>query len=232
MKYKFSLHFVLTIWYFLLASIEIISELFSFTFFSLITRILIPVSLAALYWSITKRHNLLFYLIVLLLLITMVLFFFKNSVLFFYGVIAFILLRGVSLLLVIKATKEINYLHIVVASFPFLVVFFYLISVTNEITEIEFNTLIIQSLLISILAGISITNYFKHENRQHSWLLISTLLFIGLRFFVFIERFVVSDLSLVINRPIEIALSTFAFFTFFKYVIASEVASTANSIIR
>ncbi len=222
MKYKIKWHYAFSIVYFLLASIEIFAELFSFSFLSLCIRILQPLVLVLLYFSITKKHNPLFYLMLLLLLFSNVLFFYRNSELFFYGILMFMLLRIVSLLIIFKATKEKNYLHITVATFPFLVIFFYLISAGIDISEFEFNTLVLQSILIAVLAGISITNYFKEDNRQHSWLLISTLLFIGLRFIVFIERFIVSDISLSINRPIGVILATFAFYTFYKYVIAAE----------
>ena len=218
MKYNIKWHYAFSIVYFLLASIEIIAELFSFSSLSLCIRILQPTVLGLLYFSITKKHNPIFYLMIFLWLCSNVLFYYRNSELFFYGILIFILLRILSLIIIFKGTKEKNYLHITVATFPFLVIFFYLISAGNDITELEFNTLVLQSILISVLAGISITNYIKEDNRQHSWLLISTLLFIGLRFIVFIERFIVSDLTLSINRPIGVILSTFAFFTSFELV--------------
>ena len=222
MNSRINWHYVLNISYFAVAGMEFLAEIFAIMPFSIITRLCLPIVLGLLYFSLSKKQNRFFYLLLVLLVLSNVLFFYRNSPLFFYGIVAFILLRIVSLVIILKETKDNNYLHIIVASFPFLVIFFYLISITNEITDVEFNTLIIQSILISTLAGISVTNYFKNENRQHSWLLISTLLFIGLRFIVFIERFVISDLTLIFNRPIAVILNTFAFYTFFKFVIEAE----------
>ncbi len=222
MNSRINWHYVLNISYFALAGMEFLAEIFAVDTLSMITRLCLPIVLGSLYFSLSSKQNRFFYLLLLLLVLSNAFFFFRNSPFFFYGIVSFILLRILSLLIILKETKDNKYLHIIVASFPFLVIFFYLISITNEITDVEFNTLIIQSILISILAGISITNYFKNENRQHSWLLISTLLFIGFRFIVFIERFVISDLSLIFNRPIAVILNTFAFYTFYKFVIEAE----------
>jgi len=209
--------------YFGLAFLQIIIEFTTFSNLTLFIRVLLPLLLLALYHIDSKEKNSLFYVIIALLLISNILFYYVGTVLFFYGILTFILLRIVAIALVFKLTKHKNYLHIVVASFPFLLIFFYLISATNEIAEYEFNILILQSILISLLGGISISNYFKNDNRQNSWLLISTLLFIGLRFIVFIERYFVSNLSQTdIYRPIAIILNVFAFYTLYKFVIAAE----------
>ena len=215
--------------YFGLAFLQIIAEFTVYSNVAIFIRIALPLLLIALYYINSKEKNNMFYIIAALLLISNVLFFYVGTVLFFYGILTFILLRIVALALVFKLTKQKNYLHIVVASFPFLLIFFYLISATNEIADYEFNLLILQSILISLLGGISISNYFKNDNRQNSWLLISTLLFIGLRFIVFIERYFVSNLSQTdIYRPIAIVLNVFAFYTFYKYVIAAESEDFKN----
>ena len=222
MNLKINWHYLLNITFFALAGIELLAELFGFSFLSLVTRLLLPIVLGLLYFSVSNKINLLFYLLLSLLLVSNLFFYNRDKPLFYFGILAFILLRIVAIIIILSATKHNNYLQIVIASFPFLIIFFYLISVTNEITDVEFNTLILQSILISLLAGISTANYFKNENRQNSWLLISTLLFIGLRFIVFIERFIISDLTLLFNRPISVILNTFAFYTFYKFVITAE----------
>ena len=223
MKSKIKLQYVINIAYFAFASFEIIAELFNFNKASILIRILLPILLGILYVLNSQNNNNLFYTLIIFVLLSNVFFFFRDSELFFYGILTFIFTRIIALLLIFNLSKDKNYLHIIGVSFPFLVIFFYLISVTNDISNIELNILILQSILISVLAGISITNYFINESRQNSWLLISTLLFIGLHFIVFIERYIVSDLTLSVNRPIEVVLSAFAFYTFYKYIIAAEI---------
>jgi len=229
MNLKINWHYLLNTTFFSLAGIELLAELFEVSTLSLVTRLLLPIVLGLLYFCVSKKNNLFFYLLLSLLLISNLFFYYRDSPLFYFGIVAFILLRIIAIIMILNATKDKNYLQIVIASFPFLVIFLYLISVTNEITDVEFNTLILQSILISLLAGISTANYFKNENRQNSWLLISTLLFIGLRFIVFIERFIISDLTLLFNRPISVILNTFAFYTFYKFVIASELDNNVSS---
>jgi hypothetical protein len=223
MMSKFKLQYGINIAYFAFVSFEIIAELFDFNKTTIFIRIVLPILLGTLYFLNTQKNNSLFYILLGFVMLSNILFFYRDSALFFYGILTFILTRIIALLIIFNLSKDKNYLHIIGVSFPFLLIFFYLISVTNEISNVELNVLILQSILISVLAGISITNYFKNENRQNSWLLISTLLFIGLRFIVFIERFIVSDLTLSVNRPIEVILTAFAFFTFYKYIIAAEI---------
>jgi len=229
---KSQIAYLINIAYFGLLFVQMIVDFFDLKAVSFIFRIAMPVLLVALYQLYSTKRNFLFYLAMALLLISNSFFFYADKMLFFYGILAFILLRVVMLIHIFKLTSDKNYLHIIVGSFPFLVIFFYLISATSEISNTEFNILIIQSILISILGGISVVNYFKNENRQHSWLLISTLLFIGLRFIVFIERYFAYSLSLAIYRPIEIILSVFAFYTFYKYVVTAESNENKNEIIN
>ncbi len=216
--------------YFVLAFAQIIAELFDFVNAARTLRIIIPLLLTVLYYIHSVKQNLFFYIVMALLLISNMFFYQTHASFFFYGLITFILLRIVTLVHIFRLSHHKNYLHIIVASFPFLLIFFYLISATNEISEYEFNLLIVQSILIASLGGVSVVNYLKDDNRENSWLLISTLLFVGLRFIIYIERYFISNLSLTIYIPIEIILNVFAFYTFYKYVIAAESNEHQNSV--
>jgi len=98
-----------------------------------------------------------------------------------------------------------------------------LISVTNEISTNNYNLPIFQSILISITSGVALSSYIVDDNRQNSWLLISILLFIGIRFMLFIQSYYLTDLTLPVINPIIIILNVFAYFTFYKFVIEAEV---------
>jgi hypothetical protein len=214
---------IISIAYFLFAGIEVISELFSDTSFTvLLPKIISPILLLLLYRFKSDKQDPLFYILIFLLLLSNVLFFIKMTPYFLYGIVTFILLRIIALVLIFKIIANKNHLYILLATFPFLLIFFYLISATNEMPEFEFNILILQSILISILSGTAIASYISNENRQNSWLLISTLLFIGLYFIVFIECYFLAD-TIAIFKPIAVILNTFAFFTFYKFVITVEV---------
>lgn len=223
-SYNKKLFNVLIIVYFVIAFLDIISEYLLYQpliIFSRITSILI---LMGLYTMKSKVQNPVFYSILFFLLISNIFFSINNPNVFFIGIITFIIQRILAIYLILKLHSEKNYLQILVGTFPFLLVFFYLISVTNEISDMNLNILILQSLLISFLGGISLTSYLKYNTREHSWLLISTLLMIGLRFIVFIEKYYLSEDMFNVFRPISVLLNAFAFFTFYKFVIASEKA--------
>jgi hypothetical protein len=213
----------ISIVYFLSALIEIGAGLYNNTSLTLVTRIATPVLLSVLYCIKSERRDTMFFTIMGLLLVSNVCFYFKTYALYFIGISTFILLRVTTLALVFKLTRKKNYLYILIATFPFLLIFFYLVSVTNDIPNYEFNILVIQSILISMLGGIAVVSYLQNDNRHNSWLLISTLLFIGLRFIVFIERYFLADINIVIYRPIEVVLNVFAFFTFYKFVTTAEI---------
>lgn len=213
---------VLNIAYFGLAFAQILAELFDFFATATALRIVSPILLLLLYLNHRAKKEILFFVMIMLLLLSNFFCYCDGRMFFIWWIVIFILLRIVTLALILKLTADKNYLHIVVASFPFLVIFFYLISATTEIPEYEFNLLILITTLISLLGGVSAVNYFKNDNRKNSWLLISTLLFVGYYFIILIEHYFTSNLDLMIYKPIEIVLNIFAFYTFYKYVTAAE----------
>ncbi len=214
----------LIIVYFAIAFLDIISEYLLYQPLIIFSRIASIIVLMILYTMKSSVRNPIFYGILFFLLISNIFFSINNPNVFYIGIITFIIQRILAIYLILKLHSEKNYLQILVGTFPFLLVFFYLISVTNEISDMNLNILILQSLLISFLGGISLTSYLKYNTREHSWLLISTLLMIGLRFIVFIEKYYLSEDLFTVFRPISVLLNAFAFFTFYKFVIASEKA--------
>lgn len=213
---------VLSSAYFLMIFVEIIAALFSYQPLIFAAHVALPILLLGLYFVASLKKDFLVLGLLLLQIISSIYFFFAMTNIYVYTLISFILLRVLSLILVFKYTADRNYLHLLTGSFPFLLVFFYLASVTSDVSDFEFDILIFQNILISFLGGISVVNYLKNDNRIHSLLLISTLLYIGLRFIVFIEHYFLEDEPDVIYKPIEIILSALASYTFFKFVLAAE----------
>lgn len=219
------------IFYFTIATVAVFANVFSYELLFTFSRILLPILLLTLYYLKSQIKNRIFYIIISLFLITTILFITENSQLFLYGIFAFIIHRVFVIYLILKLTSKNNYLLILLATFPFLLIFFYLIYEINEGSMLNYNILIIQSILISIIGGISLSNYIKEDNRQNSWLLISTLLFIGLRFIIFIEKYYLSNEVLNVFRPMETFLTVFGFFTFYKFVIAAE-KNNSNEVLK
>jgi hypothetical protein len=97
---------------------------------------------------------------------------------------------------------------------------------TPDIPEQSYYLLVIQNVLISLFAGISLSSYVMNDNKQNSILLISALLFVMLQFAVFIEKYFLTNEFQEFFRPLAMTLNTLAFFTFYKYVINAEKISS------
>jgi len=217
---------ILIIAYFSIAFTEVFAQYFSCGPVVQLSRIAAPLLLAMIYNIKSESQNPFFYVLMVLFLVTNLLFFYSNTHNFFLAIMISIIQRMVMLLLIIRLMSEKNYGRIVLAAIPFLFIFYYLNSVTSEFAAIEFNTLFFQSILVSFIGGISLAGYLKNDNRQNSWLLISALLFIGIQFVVFIERYYYSVISLSVFNLIGILLNSCGYFTFYKFIIAAEKKET------
>ena len=213
---------ILALIYFAVAFIELAAEFFMSRSVVFVSRVVTPILLLLIYKKSSERPNPLVYTLFLLLLMTNVLFFYKDSPYFFIAVMISVMQRLVMFLIIFRLISEKRLLYIILASLPFFIIFYYLNSITSEFPMIEINALFFQSILISLLGGISLSGYLKNDNRQNSWLLISILLFIGLQFVVFIERYFFTVISLRVFGLIGIVLNAFGFFTFYKFVAAAE----------
>lgn len=211
---------VISSFYFIIALYEILAySIFNETL--VFSTISIPVLLIALYFLSSVKQNLLFFSILIFLLIENVWTLFYDSR-FSVGIICSSVQKTVLIILIFKLIKERNYLYLSVVSFAFLLIFLYLFSTTSETSYADFKFLMLQNILTSVLGGIAVSSYMIDDNRKNSWLLISILLFIGLRFMLFIQSFYLTDLTLPVIKPIIIALNIFAYFTMYKFVIEAE----------
>lgn len=208
--------------YFATTFIELASGFFGFGPLVLLCRIAAPFLLIAIYRINAIRVNPMVYTLFGLLLMTNVLFFYKESPYFSLALVISVVQRLVMLLIVFQTMTQLRYAAAFLASVPFLVIFYYLNSITSEFTLFEFNTLFFQSILISLLGGLSVSGYLRNDNRQNSWLLISILLFVGWQFVLFIERYFFTVISLRVFGLIGVVLNAVGFFTFYKFVNAAE----------
>ena len=211
---------VISSFYFIIALYEILAySIFNETL--VFSTISIPVLLIALYFLSSVKQNLLFFSILIFLLIENIWTLFYDSR-FSFGIICSSIQKIALIILIFKLIKERNYLYLSIVSFAFLLIFLYLFSTTSETSYVDFKFLMLQNILTSVLGGIAVSSYMIDDNRKNSWLLISILLFIGLRFMLFIQSFYLTDLTLPVIKPIIIALNIFAYFTMYKFVIEAE----------
>jgi hypothetical protein len=221
-KDESNLEKIFIVLYFAVAAVEISAELFSYKPIIFVFKPLISLLLMLLYWNSSTQRNILFLLVIFFSLITNVFFIPNTEKMLFIGLLAFSIHRILAIYYLIKLTKIKDSIPLLIATIPFLFFFFYLLSVSDEIEESRYFVLVVQNILVSILGGITISDYMMNYNRKKPWLLIFGILSVTLYFIVFIEKYYLSDLSPVIFRPLAMILNTAVYYTFYKFVIETE----------
>ncbi len=212
----------LTICYFVIAFLEVIAEYMVNRPIICALKPIIPLVLIVLYYIESDNKNILFIVAILLSLITNILFIPNTPTYLFYGVLVFTLHRIFIIYLIFLFQKIKDFIPLIIATAPFLLIFFYLFSETPEIPANSVYILIFQNLLISLFAGIALSSYFMNDNKQNSVLLISALLFVMLQFVVFVEKYFLVNEFEELFRPLAMTLNALAFFAFYKYVVIAE----------
>ena len=219
---KMNLIHKLTLCYFVIAFFEIIAEYLINKSIICLLKPLLPLFLIIIYYIDSERKNLLFIIALLLSSLTNFLFIPNTPMCLFYSIIVFTLHRIICIYLVLSLQKFIDYIPIIIATSPFLLIFFYLFSETSQIPENSFYIIIIQNILISILTGIALASYVMNDSKQNSILLISALLFVMLQFVVFVEKYFLTNEYQDFFRPTAMTLNALAFFSLYKYVVIAE----------
>lgn len=213
---------LLTVCYFAIALFEVIAEYFVNRPLICVLKPIIPLVLILIYLMESDKKSILFIVALLLSLITNILFIPNTPNYLFYGVLVFTIHRIIVLFLIFSYQKVNDFIPLIIATTPFLLIFFYLFLETIEIPHNSIYIIIFQNLLISLFAGIALSSYFMNDNKQNSILLISALLFVMLQFVVFVEKYFLRNEFEDLFRPLAMTLNALAFYSFYKYVITAE----------
>lgn len=220
---------IITILYFFIAIVEITAELYAYKPLLFIFKPLNSVLLIALYWYISSQRNTLFFIAILFSLITNVLFIPNTEKLLFVGLLFFFFQRIITIYYITRLIKLKDYIPVIIATIPFLFIFFYLLCISKIHSTSNYFILLIQNILISIIGGITVSNYVMNNNNKKSTLLfIFGLLSLTQYFIVFIEKYYLGDLSPAIFRPIAMVLNTTMYYVFFRFVIETEAQNSKN----
>ena len=222
MKNKKNIIYTLTICYFVIAFFEVVAEYIVEKPIICTLKPVMPLILIVIYCIDSERRNLLFIFALLLSSLTNILFIPNTPTCLFYGVLVFTLHRIISIYLIFSLQKVIDYIPVIIATSPFLLIFFYLFSETVEIPQNSFCIIIAQNILISLFAGIALSSYVMNDNKRNSILLISALLFVMLQFVIFVEKYFLTNEFEELFRPMAMTLNALAFFSFYKYVVTAE----------
>jgi hypothetical protein len=222
MMVKKNIKLYLTVCFFAVAILEVISEYLQNKDLIFSLKPLITLLLVVIYCIESNQRNLIFIAALLLSLITNILFIPNTTTYLHYALLVFTIHRIVVVYMVLRLQKIKDYIPVLIATVPFLLIFFYLFMETAEIPERSYYLLVLQNILISILSGLALSSYVMNDNKQNSMLLIAVLLFVMLQFIVFIEKYLLVNEYTSILRPLAMTFNVLAFFSLYKYVIIAE----------
>lgn len=201
---------------------EILVEYFQLDLGKIILKPLMPMIIIIIYLNQSIKKDWVFIVMMFLSVLTNLLFIPNSGEYLFYGLIVFTILRFLMLYITFKICKLKDFVPLFIATSPFLIVFFYLFFEGSDIPDNTVPVIIIQNVLISIFAGISLSSYVMNDNKQNSILLISALLFVMLQLVVFVEKFYLENEYSQILRPMAMSLNSLAFYAFYRFVLEGE----------
>ena len=202
--------------------IEVLAELFSFKIILFAFRPLIALLLMYLYWITSKERNVFFFISIFFLLLTSIFIISESLPFLIVGLAGIVIHRILLILYIIKLNKVKDFVPILIAVIPFIFIFSYLLSISDEIPKESYYPLVIQNILVSILGGVVLSNYFMNETKNTPWLSIFGVLSIALYFIVFIEKCFLPNLPPTYFRPLGMILYVTSYYAFYKFVIDTE----------
>lgn len=178
----------------------------------------IPV-LMLLYAVTSEQKNKLYLFALLCAAMSNVLFITNDAVLLNYGLIAFLLYRFITIFLVVKASSSLSFFTVGIGSIFFLFPLMYFIVLTQDSLGQSFWVAVVNVVLVSLLGGLSLSNYLMDEGFKHTWLLISTFLYTIIVFLFVIQKYY---LFIPIFQPIRVLVLMSAHYFFYLYLLMSE----------
>lgn len=211
--------------------IEVLAELFSFKAILFAFRPVIALLLMYLYWITSKDRNILFFVTGFFLLLTGIFIISESLPFLMVGLAGIVIHRILLIIFIIKLNKVKDFIPILIAIIPFIFIFSYLLSISDGLPEESYYPLVLQNILVSILGGVILSNYFMTETTNTPWLSIFGVLSTALYFIVFIEKCFLYNLPQTYFRPLGMVLYVTSYFAFYKFVIDTErLNAAANEI--
>ncbi|MCJ1807634.1 hypothetical protein [Flavobacterium covae] len=213
---------LISITYFAIALLFLINEIFninpSLSYLGLLRLILLQI----LYIYSSSKRNYLFIGVLVFVIISNFFFQYKTKSFLFYGMIAYLINRLLSLILVYQNITPKKIMPILICTIPFLFFYLYVIFLIYDFYSSNFLILLFNGILMSLLGGISLSNYYleKNEiNNKNSFLLISIILFVMQNFIFILQKYFTLE---KIFEPINIILNTSSLYIFYRFIILSE----------
>jgi len=182
-------------------------------------------SLMVLYFLTSEQKNKL-YLFSLACATVSNAFFLSNESMFLkYGLIAFLIYRIITLIIVIKKSPKLTLFSVAIGSIFFLFPLLYFIVLIEDSVGQSFFVGLINIVLVSFLGGMALTNYLLENNFKHISLLTSTLLYTFLVLIFVIQKFYV---FIQVLDPMGIIVLMSAHYFFCVYLLLAEKQKDSN----
>ena len=147
----------LTIVFFVVGILEVVSEYLQNKLLIISLKPLIPLLLIVIYIIESEYKNKLFVLVLLSSMLTNILFIPRSTEYLQYALIVFTIHRILVVSMVLRLQKIKDYIPFSIATLPFLLIFFYLFMETAEIPQRSYILLLTQNILISIFSGLALS---------------------------------------------------------------------------
>lgn len=208
--------------YFATAFIFLLNEIFKFHPYLVYFGQLRLFSLVALYLYTSQVKNKIYLGVLVFVITSNILFLKKTNEFLAYGMVAYLLNRLLTVILVYKSISEKKAVPILLASLPFLFFYIYMTLLSERLYSIGFFALFLNGIFMSFLGGLALYNYyFENEDykNKNALLLVSIILFVMQNLIFVLQKYF--DFTYIFE-PISILVNTAGLYIFYKYVILSE----------
>lgn len=172
--------------------------------------------LIILYFSISKKKNIVYFIALILFLLTHLLFKYRQPDLAGFSSLLY---RFLTFILVFKSFKNKNWFALSLAAIPFLGIYLLLLLFISDFILDSIYFWLLNGFFTSLIGGMAIYNYIYENENKNFWLLISAILFIIQIGFFFFNHFYLPEKILVQMTIILFGVSNF---TFYKFILVSE----------
>lgn len=212
--------------YFLIALTEIIAEYLQNRTLILSTKPLLMPLLTLIYWQTSQKRNKLLVVSLVIVWIGNLFFLSKTFPFITIGSLFFSVFRVIMIYLIIKMIRMPGTLPMILGCLPFLFLYLFAINLTYEELGTRFYIFSIQGILSVVFSGIALGSYIFKPDKPNMYLVSSAMFFAFTQFLFLIKLFY---LSVEVFQPISMALFVAAQFLLFKFMVAQENLSIAES---
>lgn len=188
-------------------------------FWEYVFKIITMSSLALLYFVTSKRKDKWYFLALFFATISNLLFISNEMTSLTFGMFAYLVYRLLTIIIVVKATVKCYLISITIGTILFLTPLIYFILLNEDSFGQSLVPAIINVSLISVLGGLSISNYLMEEGVKNTWLLISSIAFAFLAVIFVIQKYY---LFVPILDSLRVIVLMGAHYIFYRYKLLSE----------